>query len=533
MADCTALPSGVHAWLKRERGRAVVYGFRGFSSSCLRRGIIFRKKEIVALGLQRSSAANLSFPAHLIGHIHHGARNLRFRCLSSLANPEGLTPQWVPVIDQILLTVSIFLAYMGGVVPQDKRHFPTGNHKIKRDTEAGGLTSSGRAAERVFTSDVGDLWSTVREKLWDALKRTENESSNRRISGHDETVADSSLSLLAVAESPRLQLLWITLQRLHNEVNNISQSQKGISRNGWLSLSYQLLWGTVQQIGAQWFEGKNSLKNSKMEMEFLPKTLKKFRDDGSLRETLKRMGKSELYADLLYFLRFGSLGDGHIFNYNFLTEHGVQILEDLVITLADGISGIYLELISIDSSVAEEMNSLDLNLCVLSTREIQRIRNEVALRQWITQNFQSVASMYEDRIDLWVLQVRQQERLTKMETQRANWWSQLMYGRQESTLLSSLQVSRSLVRVKRTKELRALIGWRYYYSLFLELSDVAMPLVRIIVSKGRDAISFLLTCLVGRSLGLIYTGIRQALGFRVHVWHQNASMINFVIRRQG
>lgn len=50
--------------------------------------------------------------------------------------------------------------------------------------------------------------------------------------------------------------------------------------------------------------------------------------------------------------------------------------------------------------------------------------------------------------------------------------------------------------------------------MFLELSDVAMPLFRVVFTKGRDAVSFFLTCLIGRSLGLIYTGIRQSLGFR-------------------
>lgn len=59
-------------------------------------------------------------------------------------------------------------------------------------------------------------------------------------------------------------------------------------------------------------------------------------------------------------------------------QHGVSLLEDLVITLADGIASMYLELISVDSSTSSsEMNSLDLSLCSLSTRALQRLRNEV------------------------------------------------------------------------------------------------------------------------------------------------------------
>lgn len=56
---------------------------------------------------------------------------------------------------------------------------------------------------------------------------------------------------------------------------------------------------------------------------------------------------------------------------------GVSVLEDLVITLSDGIASIYLELISVDSDMSNDINDLGLNLCTLSTRALQRLRNEV------------------------------------------------------------------------------------------------------------------------------------------------------------
>lgn len=54
-----------------------------------------------------------------------------------------------------------------------------------------------------------------------------------------------------------------------------------------------------------------------------------------------------------------------------------SILEDLVITLADGIASIYLGLISVDGNLSNEINSLGLVMCNLSTRALQRLRNEV------------------------------------------------------------------------------------------------------------------------------------------------------------
>lgn len=46
--------------------------------------------------------------------------------------------------------------------------------------------------------------------------------------------------------------------------------------------------------------------------------------------------------------------------------------------LADTIASIYLELISIDSDISTEMNGLGLTLCSMSTRTLQKLRNEVS-----------------------------------------------------------------------------------------------------------------------------------------------------------
>ena len=58
-------------------------------------------------------------------------------------------------------------------------------------------------------------------------------------------------------------------------------------------------------------------------------------------------------------------------------SNGISILEDLLINIADVMASIYLELISVDSNVSNEMNNLCMALCTLSTRALQRLRNEV------------------------------------------------------------------------------------------------------------------------------------------------------------
>lgn len=48
-----------------------------------------------------------------------------------------------------------------------------------------------------------------------------------------------------------------------------------------------------------------------------------------------------------------------------------------MIMLADAIASIYLELISVDSNMSTEITAMGLTLCSLSTRELQKLRNEV------------------------------------------------------------------------------------------------------------------------------------------------------------
>lgn len=65
------------------------------------------------------------------------------------------------------------------------------------------------------------------------------------------------------------------------------------------------------------------------------------------------------------------------YDSSLFSSHGISILEDLVISLADGVASMYLEFISVDSDLSSETNGLDLSLCMFSTRELQKLRNEV------------------------------------------------------------------------------------------------------------------------------------------------------------
>ncbi|KAJ7203203.1 hypothetical protein O6H91_Y489100 [Diphasiastrum complanatum] len=186
------------------------------------------------------------------------------------------------------------------------------------------------------------------------------------------------------------------------------------------------------------------------------------------------------------------------------------ILEDIVVTVAEGAAEQYLNLVS-NYATGFDGNEWPAILLpsILSTRTLESFRNQLALRSWFHQNFESVAAMYEDRVELWTLRAKyvaesgispkiRRKRLRVLDQDAERDGAQIV-------------VARYSIPVNRSKELKSLSGWRYYYSLYLEFFDIAGPVLKIVLSKLGEGVSFLLVCLIGRSLGLIYEGIRQSI----------------------
>ncbi|WVZ92076.1 hypothetical protein U9M48_038170 [Paspalum notatum var. saurae] len=296
------------------------------------------------------------------------------------------------------------------------------------------------------------------------------------------------------------------------QVRNISGSSEldGIRR---LQVSTALIDGLIQPAFLKWIE-EQTLENGQINEKLMEKISSKIREDNRNLKRFNRFGKSELYLDMLFFLRFGSVRSDGYFDAKFLAEHGGKILEDLIISLTDVIASIYLELMSVDGDMCTEVVSSSLALCSLSTKELQKLRNEVAINWWLHQYFESVVSMYEDRFELYVLCRKKCEKTADNQAERTNWW-RFAFGKPSvPTLLDYVYISPFSLPARRTKELRALTGWRYYFSLLLELSDIAMPFVRAAVSKVSTAVSYFWVSMIGTSLGLIFSGIRQPLGWR-------------------
>lgn len=227
-------------------------------------------------------------------------------------------------------------------------------------------------------------------------------------------------------------------------------------------------------------------------------------------DCLQATGKAEFYSDFLYFLCCRRVRFNGLLNLKMLIKYESLVLEDLIIFLADKASALYLDLISTGNPVCDTQwwNTLAYN--VSSTRLLEKFRNEVALNGWLNENFRSVVAMFEDEFDLWILNskviISGNDRSVKARKQ-SNDQAKSMKERERSQFV----MGQHKLPARRVRELRALSGWRYYFSLYLEFSDICGPLLNKVLTKLGEGLSFLLVILIGRSLGLVYRGICQSV----------------------
>ncbi|XP_044501061.1 uncharacterized protein LOC123222390 isoform X2 [Mangifera indica] len=444
-------------------------------------------------------------------------RSFKCSCLGFLVNPDCATAsEWVPVGDQVLLMASIFLTYLAGVIPVQNSNHTMQKSRLNSISVPESFISPGWKNDE--NANINSVWEVVKEKLVESLDAIAcGNNSGNRATEFEQQQGKRPLSLYAVSEGARLRLLWASLQQLEKEVSNISEIPDTVNRDDWITVFFEIIRESCQPVCMTWLQNEFDLDNSNSDEALISLILEKLKREDTVLKNIINSGKTDLYAELMHFLRFSSPRKGCWYDNTLFSLYADSILEDLVITLADGIASIYLELISVDGNLPNEISSLGLMMCNLSTRALQRLRNEVALNLWLYQNVEAVVSMYEDRFDLCTFQSQLiEESIVDVQFENDNWWKKLTCRKSEISFSASsyIEIIQMSISVRRTKELRALTGWRYYFSLFLELSDISMPSIRAVFEKISNAISFFFVSLIGRSLGLIYTGIRQSLQWK-------------------
>ncbi|MEG4811913.1 DUF3685 domain-containing protein [Microcoleus sp. F8-D3] len=157
-------------------------------------------------------------------------------------------------------------------------------------------------------------------------------------------------------------------------------------------------------------------------------------------------------------------------------QRSEALLENLAIQVASGsVQPLLNNLANI-----EEIKQIFYDGKLISTREIERFRNDLSWRYSWNRYFVEPKAIFESRFWLFVL--------------------------------GDSGIKRISIYAPRNQELAQLSGWQLALTLVLETRDAIAPRVRAVISLLGTAVVYVLTQVIGRGIGLIGRGIIQGIG---------------------
>nr|WP_242027090.1 DUF3685 domain-containing protein [Leptolyngbya sp. FACHB-17] len=157
-------------------------------------------------------------------------------------------------------------------------------------------------------------------------------------------------------------------------------------------------------------------------------------------------------------------------------DRAIDLLENLMIQLANAVIQPLLNQFSNLESIKQ--NFYDRRR--LSTREIERFRNDLSWRFRVERFFNEPKAMFESRYRLFIF--------------------------------SEYGIDRITIYSPRTEELETLSGVQLAVTLALETRDAISPRLRSTIAFLGSGIVYLLTEVIGRGIGLIGRGILKGIG---------------------
>ena len=157
-------------------------------------------------------------------------------------------------------------------------------------------------------------------------------------------------------------------------------------------------------------------------------------------------------------------------------QRAEALLEDLAIQVA---SGVVQPLLNNLANI-EEIKQIFYDGKLISTREIERFRNNLSWRYRWDSYFVEPKAIFESRFWLFVL--------------------------------GDSGIKRISIYAPRNLELAQLSGWQLALTLLLETRDAIAPRVRAVISLLGAGVVYVLTQVIGRGIGLIGRGIIQGIG---------------------
>ncbi|WP_392481957.1 DUF3685 domain-containing protein [Nostoc sp. C110] len=286
-------------------------------------------------------------------------------------------------------------------------------------------------------------------------------------------VTDVPLEIDIFREDKKRELLYLILQKLTEQLDELRASQLDVNQ---LYEVKNILLRDLWEVAITNFFGKFSrIKIGNRNIEIVNLLLQNI-------EVVQRdiLNKIPLVFELYSYLIFQT--ELRIDNTSYpvlgteAKSQSLMILENLLIQVANGVVQPLLNSLADVEIMKQNLYCREF----ISTREIERFRNDLSWKYRLINYIDEPKAVFESRYDLFVIAPR--------------------------------GIAKTSVYAPRNQELAKLSNIPLIVTLLLEFSDAIAPRLKSLLSFLGSGIVFILTQIIGRGLGLIGRGILQGIG---------------------
>ncbi|QHG15937.1 DUF3685 domain-containing protein [Nostoc sp. ATCC 53789] len=286
-------------------------------------------------------------------------------------------------------------------------------------------------------------------------------------------VTDIPLEIDIFREDKKRELLYLILQKLTEQLDELRASQLDVNQ---LYEVKNILLRDLWEVAITDFFGKFSqIKIGNQNIGIVNFLLQNI-------EVVQRdiLNKIPLVFELYSYLIFQT--ELRIDNTSYpvlgteAKSQALMILENLLIQVANGVVQPLLNSLADVEIMKQNLYCREF----ISTREIERFRNDLSWKYRLINYIEEPKAVFESRYDLFVIAPR--------------------------------GIAKASVYAPRNQELAKLSNIPLIVTLLLEFSDAITPRLKSLLSFLGSGIVFILTQIIGRGLGLIGRGILQGIG---------------------
>ena len=286
-------------------------------------------------------------------------------------------------------------------------------------------------------------------------------------------VTDIPLEIDIFREDKKRELLYLILQKLAEQLDELRASQ--IEANQLYEVKNILISDLWQAAITDFFGKFSRIKLGNKNIEIVNLLLQDI-------EVVQRdiINKIPLVFELYCYLLFQT--ELYIDNASYpvvsdeAKSQALMILENLLIQVANGVVQPLLNSLADVEEIKQKFYGRQL----ISTREIERFRNDLSWKYRLKNYINEPKAVFESRYELFVIAPR--------------------------------GIANTTVYAPRNQELAKLSNIPLIVTLFVEFSDAIAPRLKSLLAFVGSGIVFILTQIIGRGLGLIGRGILQGIG---------------------